>query len=65
MSEQQAERTADPRHGDRGTCADCSGEIKYIEYTAWNGFEYDILDAWWAHRQHPADGHDARPRGAA
>jgi hypothetical protein len=51
----------EPQHGDRATCSTCGGRIHYLEYTAWNGLETDVLDAWWAHDMHPADGHDAKP----
>jgi hypothetical protein len=54
-----------PVHGTRGTCGICGGDIEYVEATAWNGYEVDVLDAWWAHRQHPADGHDAEIEGPA
>lgn len=40
-------------------CRICGGRIGYIEYSAGNG---DVLDCWWAHEKHPADGHDAEPR---
>jgi hypothetical protein len=52
-------------HGSRSTCGTCDGGIHYIEYTAWNGLEVDVLDAKWSHLQHPADGHDAVLGGPA
>jgi len=47
-----------PRHGDISTCAICHGVIEFYESTATNG---DVLDSWWSHHDHPADGHDAQP----
>ena len=48
-----------PAQGTVGICALCRGRIRFIEYTQWNGAEFDVLDSWWAHDQHPADNHDA------
>jgi len=51
-----------PKHGDIGVCAVCGGEIEYVEHQQGSGAgEYEVLDAWWSHHTHPADGHDAQP----
>lgn len=48
----------------RSICWRCGGTIYYVEYPApyetFTGGE-DVLDSWWAHQTHPADGHDAEP----
>jgi hypothetical protein len=43
------------------TCTTCGDGICFIEYTAWNGAEYDRLDGWWSHHHHPDDNHPAEP----
>lgn len=57
----QPEEAQQLHHGDLRRCSQCGGVIEYVEYTAWNGLEFDVLDAWWSHLTHPADGHDALP----
>lgn len=48
------------RHGDRSRCARCGGAVEYIEWSQATGTgTYEVLDAWWAHLQHPVDGHEA------
>lgn len=49
-----------PEHGDVATCKHCGGEVSYYVYSdsIMDG-EYIVHDAWWAHRNHPADHHDA------
>jgi hypothetical protein len=47
------------------TCTICGDDINFIEYTAWNGAEYDRLDGWWSHYIHPDDGHTAEPEPTA
>lgn len=54
-----SETSEPPQHGDRGVCVICGLDIEYIEYTAWNGYEEDVLDSWWSHKLHPTDGHEA------
>jgi hypothetical protein len=38
-----------------GICVVCGDDIEYLDPTG------DGLAAWWAHRHHPVDGHDAAP----
>lgn len=54
---------ATPQHGDRGTCSRCFGVIEYVEYALQTSHHEDaeVLDAWWAHHNHPDDDHDADP----
>ena len=47
-----------PSHSGRAVCVGCGGPIEYIREQANNG---DVLNSWWAHVEHPADGHDALP----
>lgn len=47
--------------GDTAACKHCGGVIKRWEYSAYNGADYDVLDAWWSHVNHPADNHQAEP----
>jgi hypothetical protein len=52
---------------DHGKCTVCGGEIEFYEdavYPVGNG-EKEVLTTWWAHRVHPADGHDAVLGGPA
>ncbi len=51
----------EPEANELRDCTVCGGEIHYYEYTAWNGWESDVLDAWWSHVDHPADAHEAAP----
>lgn len=58
----------EPQHGDSGTCGVCGGEIEFIEETKTSKPGADgveILNAWWAHRAHPQDNHDATLGGPA
>lgn len=56
---EQAALDEQARQTDSGEkCLKCGRRIEYIEYSAGNG---DVLDAWWAHENHPEDGHDACP----
>lgn len=49
-------------HGDRSTCARCYGTIEYVQYTQATGSgTFEVLDAWWAHHNHPGDEHTATP----
>lgn len=53
----------EPKHGDRGECRTCGGDIEYVVYDQSTGLgTVEVLDAWWAHLYHPQDGHDAEPR---
>lgn len=47
--------------GEQSTCATCGKPITGYIYSQWNGFQFDELDKWWSHHEHPADGHDAEP----
>lgn len=47
-----------PTHGEHAVCGRCQGDIEFFEESAGNG---DVLNSWWAHAQHPTDGHDAEP----
>ncbi|AOE44650.1 hypothetical protein SEA_STROSAHL_40 [Gordonia phage Strosahl] len=49
------------RNGAISICKDCDRAIMYIEYSQWNGFEYEVLDAWWNHFT-PLVGHEGDPR---
>jgi hypothetical protein len=53
---------ATPVHGARGTCTHCGIGIQYFVHEDQYG---NVLDAWWAHDEHPADGHDAELGGPA
>lgn len=48
-----------PEHGDCTLCTKCGDVIEFVRHKQWNGVEYEVLDEWWAHLTHPADGHDA------
>lgn len=48
-------------HGDRSTCRVCGGAIERIHETAMTAGEVHTLNEWWAHEQHPDDGHCAQP----
>lgn len=53
---------SEPKHGDLALCRKCGGIIVFYEHSVGNGIgELEVLDAWWAHRTHPADGHEATP----
>lgn len=52
----------EPKHGDVSTCESCGGTIEFYEHSQSTGLgTYEVLDSWWSHDQHPADGHDAKP----
>lgn len=60
------EVAGEPQHGDSGTCAVCGGEIEFYRDSVYTvGGEEETLTTWWAHRVHPADGHDAVLGGPA
>lgn len=50
-------------HGDRSECGECGGVVEYIACEVNAGGRTEVLDAWWAHDEHPDDGHDAVPAG--
>ncbi len=53
----------EPTHGDRSACIKCGGPIEYIQETGAAMPEVEVLNAWWAHADHPIDDHEAVPGG--
>jgi hypothetical protein len=38
------------RPGEVKACPECGQPVEYVEYYAFNGVDYDVLDSWWSHR---------------